>query len=734
MNFLEERIARDGIVREGNVLKVGSFLNHQMDIALFQQMGEEFARRFAGHDINKIVTIESSGIGIACVAAQSFGVPVVFAKKAKSLNIDGEVYTSKVESFTHKCKNQVIVSKKFLGPEDKVLIIDDFLANGAALEGLISLVRDSGAILEGVGIGIEKGFQPGGDLIRGKGIQVESLAIVDSMDDKTGKISYAYNAEEITDGFFPTIDAKKEEWYLSNSFDQKAWERCLHYLVMFRSSGVEAFHSTDREQQVMFNVDNAQDFVLITFRWENTKEPHEKDTRNRISRVKGTFRWCVNTTKGEVIYSNSSLTQCIKWVMNNFDQYRKQICWSHIRTENKLIREYLDKEYGMPLKKYFDDNCHNSDYILRRYFPLYRLYLRDSGFDEEYQEHFTVNDKNDPKIDELISEVTEDHADEFYMWLYKNVMYARHDPEASFFLTNPRLVKNQWLIHFTRRNEALDICQNGFKMGIPKNKISQLAYTQKVKPEEKTSDGYIYAYDADKIFEGNLSLKMIENASAAVLFQANGLKLHHETDREDQVIVLPQTVKNKVLIFQTDHVNGGWQVAKNNFTEEYCQQVHKIPEKLGNVLISPSEYNSIDNVISWVENNYQQYKNVIGWDKRDKLKENIELIEEKEIIQEDVLATSESAHIRILRNLGILDKDLRLSKSRSTRGLDRDSAYTPSFYFTEKNGFKPIKLKFNLNGKEEYTRAYVRVSNHPCRLDNSVISLQNNRSRRLSAR
>ena len=166
MNFLEERIVKDGVVKEGNILKVDSFLNHQMDINLFDQMGEEFKRRFADKPINKIVTIEASGIGIACIVARHFGVPVVFAKKTQSVNIDGEVYVAEVESFTHKCKNQVIVSKKFLGPDDHVLVIDDFLANGCALQGLISIVAQAGGTVEGIGIAVEKGFQQGGRIIR----------------------------------------------------------------------------------------------------------------------------------------------------------------------------------------------------------------------------------------------------------------------------------------------------------------------------------------------------------------------------------------------------------------------------------------------------------------------------------------------------------------------------------------------------------------------------------------
>ena len=190
MNFLEERITKDGIVKEGNVLKVDSFLNHQMDIRLFDQIGEEFKKRFEGTEINKILTIEASGIGIACVAARHFDVPVVFAKKSKSINIEGDVYVAEVESFTHKCKNQVIVSKKFINPEDKILIMDDFLANGCALQGLISIVKSAGASVEGIGIAVEKGFQTGGQVIRNLGYHLESLAIVDSMDAATGEIKF----------------------------------------------------------------------------------------------------------------------------------------------------------------------------------------------------------------------------------------------------------------------------------------------------------------------------------------------------------------------------------------------------------------------------------------------------------------------------------------------------------------------------------------------------------------
>ena len=190
MNFLEERIVKDGIVKEGNVLKVDSFLNHQMDIELFDQMGAEFKKRFADRPINKILTIEASGIGIACVVAQHFGVPVVFAKKTKSINIEGEMYTAEVESFTHKCKNQVIVAKKFLSEDDHVLIIDDFLANGCALQGLIQIVKAAGGTVEGIGIAIKKGFQSGGTVIRNLGYHLESLAIVEGMDASTGEITF----------------------------------------------------------------------------------------------------------------------------------------------------------------------------------------------------------------------------------------------------------------------------------------------------------------------------------------------------------------------------------------------------------------------------------------------------------------------------------------------------------------------------------------------------------------
>ena len=190
MNFLEERIVKDGIVKPGNVLKVDSFLNHQMDISLMQEIGKEFKRRFADKHVTKIMTIESSGIGIACFVAMEFGVPLVFAKKSKSINIDGDMYVAEVESFTHKNRNQVIVSKKFLHDGEQILIIDDFLANGCALQGLISITESAGATVVGCGIVIEKGFQFGGRVIRNLGYDLEYLAIVEAMDAETGTITF----------------------------------------------------------------------------------------------------------------------------------------------------------------------------------------------------------------------------------------------------------------------------------------------------------------------------------------------------------------------------------------------------------------------------------------------------------------------------------------------------------------------------------------------------------------
>jgi len=190
MNFLEERIQADGVVKPGNVLKVDSFLNHQMDISIMDQLGREFKRRFGDCGVTKVLTIETSGIAIACSVAREYNVPLVFAKKSKSVNLDGEMYVAEVESFTHKNTNKVIVAKKFLSPEDKVLIIDDFLANGCALQGLISIVEEAGATVVGCGIAIEKGFQDGGHRIRNLGYRLESVAIVDAMDPETGCITF----------------------------------------------------------------------------------------------------------------------------------------------------------------------------------------------------------------------------------------------------------------------------------------------------------------------------------------------------------------------------------------------------------------------------------------------------------------------------------------------------------------------------------------------------------------
>lgn len=190
MKLLKERIQKDGIVKKGNVLKVDQFLNHQMDIELLNEIGKEFKRRFADKKIEKILTIESSGIGIACIAAQYFHVPVVFAKKSQSVNLDGESFITKIESFTHKRTYDVIVSKKYLKKGEHILIIDDFMANGCAVNGLLDILETAGAVVEGVGIVIEKGFQDGGKLIRERGIQVESLAIVDGMDAEKGTVTF----------------------------------------------------------------------------------------------------------------------------------------------------------------------------------------------------------------------------------------------------------------------------------------------------------------------------------------------------------------------------------------------------------------------------------------------------------------------------------------------------------------------------------------------------------------
>ena len=196
MNFLEKRILKDGVIKPGNVLKVDSFLNHQMDIELIEEIAKEFKRRFGNETVTKVMTIEASGIGIAAFVAKEFGVPMVFAKKSKSINLDGEMYVAEVESFTHKNKNQVVVSKKFLHEGEHILIVDDFLANGCALQGLISIAESAGAVVEGCGIVIEKGFQIGGRAIRNMGYHVESLAIVDSMDDVSGTINFREQEEK----------------------------------------------------------------------------------------------------------------------------------------------------------------------------------------------------------------------------------------------------------------------------------------------------------------------------------------------------------------------------------------------------------------------------------------------------------------------------------------------------------------------------------------------------------
>ena len=190
MNFLEQRILKDGIVKPGHVLKVDNFLNHQLDISLLEQIGAEFHRRFADKPITKILTIESSGIAIAYPVAKAFGVPLVFAKKTKSVNLDGDLYVAEVDSYTHKTTNKVIVSKKYLSADDHILIIDDFLANGCALQGLISIVESAGATVDGCGIAIEKGFQEGGWRIRNLGYQVESIAIIEAMNDDDRTIEF----------------------------------------------------------------------------------------------------------------------------------------------------------------------------------------------------------------------------------------------------------------------------------------------------------------------------------------------------------------------------------------------------------------------------------------------------------------------------------------------------------------------------------------------------------------
>lgn len=190
MNFLQQRILSEGIVKPGHVLKVDSFLNHQLDMTLIDEIGKEFHRRYGDKPITKVLTIESSGIAIACSVAREFGVPVVVAKKSKSVNIDGDAYVAEVESYTHKRTNLVVVAKKFLTPEDRVLIVDDFMANGCAMQGLISIVESAEATVEGLGVVIEKGFQEGGWRMRNLGYRLESLAIVEDMDAETGSITF----------------------------------------------------------------------------------------------------------------------------------------------------------------------------------------------------------------------------------------------------------------------------------------------------------------------------------------------------------------------------------------------------------------------------------------------------------------------------------------------------------------------------------------------------------------
>lgn len=190
LNFLEQRILKDGIVKEGNVLRVDSFLNHQLDVELLEEIGKEFYKRFKSEKITKVLTVEASGIAIACFVAQKFKVPVVFAKKSKSINLSDDVYSAEVESFTHKTKNTVVVTRKYISKNDRVLVIDDFLANGAALQGLISILNQAGATVAGIGIAIEKGFQPGGQFIRNMGYHLESLAIVESMEVEPKKINF----------------------------------------------------------------------------------------------------------------------------------------------------------------------------------------------------------------------------------------------------------------------------------------------------------------------------------------------------------------------------------------------------------------------------------------------------------------------------------------------------------------------------------------------------------------
>ena len=250
MKLLEERIQRDGIVREGNVLKVDSFINHQMDIPLFREMAKEWKRLFAGKPVNKVLTIEASGIGIAAVVASEFNVPVVFAKKSMSINLDYDNYETKIQSFTHKKIYNVIVSKKFLTAEDHVLIIDDFLANGCALMGLLELAEEAGATVEGIGIAVEKGFQQGGELIRSKGIQLESLAIVESMNSETGEIKFRVIEDRNGNG----------KWDSGNVVERLQPERAEIYA---NDQGEDTF-ATKTNWEIEFSMDMNRIFAPVT--------------------------------------------------------------------------------------------------------------------------------------------------------------------------------------------------------------------------------------------------------------------------------------------------------------------------------------------------------------------------------------------------------------------------------------------------------------------------------------
>lgn len=365
--------------------------------------------------------------------------------------------------------------------------------------------------------------------------------------------------------------------------------------------------------------------------------------------------------------------------------------------QDNLLREYLDKEYGMPLKKYFDKNCHNSDFILRRYFPLFSLFLKRNGYDEDYYQAFEVKDNKDPNIDKLINYIDPLQADDFYIWLWNNRQYARHDPEASFFLTDPKLIKNKWVIHFTNKSSALDICEHGFQMGIPKEKMSQLAYTAKVNPKNKSANGYVYAYDVDKIYNGHLSLRMVENAPAAVMCQVNGIEVHHGTDMEDQIIFHPSTVKNMVLLLKTDDVNLRWQVARNTIQRDDLRRLDKHNDKL----ISPNDFNTLDAIIEWVKTNSFQYRNIIFW-KYNGLNESKEAILDEGML----LASKDSPLMRVGLKLGY---SLEMIEKLVENG--RCSLYPCS---PKELKWNLVKVNGNLNDENAYTRATLRLANHPC--------------------